>query len=428
MNKLLIGVVLMAGLILSLFLAVTLKYDPDQVQMLTKGMALAFHGIWTPYGNAVTGGGFLPGGLLTGLTGIPLLIWDQALAPQLFIILLHLCGVYLFDRALRDYFTPMQRFVFFCLIWLTPWRIGHSVLWNPSYLFFIAAVHFYTASKLANRSSTSACKAFFLSFFHVLIIGLAFQVHASAVILVIISAYLGVGRYIKCNWLGVASAIVVVLCSLIPYFLAMQQDVSASDTDTTGINSFYGYGLVNIYPMLKALLYWPRYTSTIIPERLFSGLSVTTYPVLTLLYYVLGIISMLPACWALCWFLGKATRAGKSLFTMGSCTDHYCLAAFIALVASAALSPINFSNWYLLLILPAAYMVFVNFLWAKLHFLSRIQAGWILGCSCIYLVLLNIGIPFLSHRYDLSNSMVLHYPAIKAQYLGTLSEGSDQEE
>ena len=86
-NKLLTAVVLVTGLILSLFLAVTLKYDPDQGQMLTKGMALALQGIWTPYGNAVTGGGFLPGGLLTGLTGIPLLVWDQALAPQLLIVL-----------------------------------------------------------------------------------------------------------------------------------------------------------------------------------------------------------------------------------------------------------------------------------------------------------------------------------------------------
>ena len=122
--------VILLGTGLSIFLAITIKYGPDQMQMLTKGMLLAHQGIWTPYGNAVSGGGFIPGGVITGLVGIPLLIWDNALAPQLFIILLHLLAIYLFNQALKDYFTAAQRFIFLCLIWLTPWHIGHTTLWN----------------------------------------------------------------------------------------------------------------------------------------------------------------------------------------------------------------------------------------------------------------------------------------------------------
>ena len=409
-------IVLIIGIALNTFLALSIKYDPDQAQMLTKGMALAYHGIWTPYGNAITGGGFVPGGLITALTGIPLLIWDNAMAPQILIICLHLLAIYLLNAALKDYFTPTQRFIFLCLFWLTPWRIGHAVLWNPSYLFFVSAVHFYTATRLSSAKKLSFWSSFWLSFFHIFIIGFAFQIHASAILLAFISAYLILRKYIHINWFGVLSASTLVVLSLLPYLLAIQSHaeplIPLADPDKEG---FYGYGLVKVYPILKAALYWPRYTSTIIASQLLDGIN--AHLILSIIYYAIGIASMILSFWALAWFGKKIFRRRKALFRMDSIIDNYLLASILAVIASAALSPVNFANWYLLLILPFTYIVFVAFLTTKFSFLNRKQITVALFVSGVYLITISLMIPFLSHRYDLNDTMVFKSEKIRTEFL-----------
>ncbi|OEF60325.1 3-deoxy-D-manno-octulosonic acid transferase [Enterovibrio norvegicus] len=330
----------------------------DQTQMLEKGYLGAYHQTWATFGNAASAVGNVPGSLSAFVIGGPLLIWDSPWAPMLFLIFLRLCSFLLLDAVIQKIFSPPVRMLFAIIYWLNPWLLYDSLLYNPSYLCFFAALHLWSAFKLREHAS------FIYSFLHILAIGGAMQFHYSWPILAVISCYLLYRRMARPSWSGVAVASVVILASLIPYCLEyINNDSLSRESDR-----YFGYGAVHVYPVLKAIFYWLRYGSTLFSNRLITDVSfdwITSISWLKMIFQY---------CWqALLFIIGTITvvlsvnvnmRAWKTIkpaIKRGSpIADNkqwmllYAGAAVLAIVINAMLSPITFSYWHLILTFPFA--------------------------------------------------------------------------
>ncbi|MEZ8129162.1 3-deoxy-D-manno-octulosonic acid transferase [Enterovibrio norvegicus] len=330
----------------------------DQTQMLEKGYLGAYHQTWAAFGNAASAVGNVPGSLSAFVIGGPLLIWDSPWSPMLFLILLRLCSFLLLDAVIQKIFSPPVRMLFAIIYWLNPWLLYDSLLYNPSYLCFFAALHLWSAFKLREHAS------FIYSFLHILAIGGAMQFHYSWPILAVISCYLLYRRMARPSWSGVAVASVVILASLIPYCLEyINNDSLSRESDR-----YFGYGAVHVYPVLKAIFYWLRYGSTLFSNRLITDVSfdwITSISWLKMIFQY---------CWqALLFIIGTITvvlsvnvnmRAWKTIkpaIKRGSpVADNkqwmllYAGAAVLAIVINAMLSPITFSYWHLILTFPFA--------------------------------------------------------------------------
>ncbi len=411
-------IVVVVGTIQGLFYAMTLKVTYDQVQMLSKGINLAHLGVWTHYGNLVSGGGNVPGSLMTAIVGYPLMVWDNPLAPQILVGLFHLISLFLIDRALKDFFTFPQRIVFICLFWLTPWRVSKAVLWNPSYLFFATALHLYTAVQLHKKPS------FWMSFGHIIAIGFAFQLHASSILLVVISLYLFFRGFIQVNWHGVITAIFVIGMSLFPFFMeSLNNQTVIPITDNQKAKYFYGRGLLYVFPLLKGILYWPRYTSMFFPSYIFNYVDFSWIsneylktPINWLFFsirYFFGSVSMVISIWAFIWLLRRIFSYKKRFFRMESFIDNYILSALLVTVFISAITPITFTHWHLFLIFPVTYISFTQFLFSRFKFISKKHAMILLLSVCTYFVFYNIAAIFTSDYYSINNNICTEYQSIK---------------
>ncbi|WP_303557182.1 3-deoxy-D-manno-octulosonic acid transferase [Agarivorans sp. 2_MG-2023] len=327
----------------------------DQTQMLIKGYLGAYQGTWLSYGNAASVVGNVPGSLSTLLVGLPLLIWNSPWAPMLLLPIIRLISFFLFDHVIKQCFSPVVRISFAVLYLLNPWFLFDSLIYNPAYLCFFAALHCWTAFKMREQHS------FICSFLHVLAIGLAMQIHYSWPILAAMSAYLYYRGIIKVSWWGLIAGGVAILASLIPYFIEMQHNTGIQ---SQGTDRYLAWGAVHVYPVLKAALYWLRYSSFLFTNRIivdadFLWLSDTAWVRTVIDYLWQGLLFTIGgltvvSSWAInrkVWRVIKPHWRSRSTISLSSADwlMHYAFSAFIGIIISAMLSPIIFSYWHLII-------------------------------------------------------------------------------
>ncbi|HYN23274.1 MAG TPA: hypothetical protein VE078_20105, partial [Thermoanaerobaculia bacterium] len=185
------------GLLISLGMVARSQVGGDQLNLLGRGWLLAEEGKWISYGNPMSTGGKAPGGITSLLVGLPLLVWRDHRAPTLVILLCHVLAFLLLDRTLRRIFSPRERVLFAILYWLNPWRMYFSAfLWNPNYLFLFGALHLWAC--LAQRERARFGPSFLLGAGMVL----AFQIHASFLLLAVATVLLWWRGYFKPQWIG----------------------------------------------------------------------------------------------------------------------------------------------------------------------------------------------------------------------------------
>lgn len=246
------------GLALSVWMLSRSQIGGDQLNLLARGWLLVEEGEWVPYGNPTSSGGAQPGSLTTLLVALPLWLWRDHRAASALVLLTHVAAYLLLDRTLSRALTPWGRALLAIVYWLNPWRLYFSAfLWNPNWLFLPAAVHLWSAWTQRERARFGA------SFVHVLAIGVTFQLHASFVLLVFASSLLVLRRRLRLHWPGAAAAAVVALAALVPWALQAADDAGSLPVQ----KGFLGRGLLLVQPLLKGLLYWPRYASLALPKR-----------------------------------------------------------------------------------------------------------------------------------------------------------------
>lgn len=368
-----------AGLLLSWLFSVNQLLTGDQTQMLYKGYLGAYEGVWLSYGNAASAVGNVPGSLSAWLIGGPLLLWDSPYAPMVLLLAMRLVGFLLFDAVIRQVFDDRVRLLFLVLCWLNPWFQYESLLYNPSYLFLFSAMHCWSAWHMRERAS------FWHTIVHLLAIGMAMQLHYSWPLLAVISTYLFWRSILKVSWSGVVVAALLIGASLIPYAMeVMNNSHITQNVDPEARQRYIGWGLVHVYPVLKSVIYWLRYGSWLFASKLVNDtqfiwlagheyLQMTAVWLWRVVIYGVGAATVLLAAkanWQL-WrdLKPRLFRSDRAPVDGTSWLGLYALAAVLAVLVSAALSPIIFNYWHLMLIFPYALFPILLLLvsWSRNH-------------------------------------------------------------
>ncbi|MGL5609058.1 MAG: 3-deoxy-D-manno-octulosonic acid transferase, partial [Aeromonas veronii] len=250
------------------------------------------------------------------------------------------------------------------LCWLNPWFQYESLLYNPSYLFLFSAMHCWSAWHMRERAS------FWHMIVHLLAIGMAMQLHYSWPLLAVMSTYLFWRRILKVSWSGVVVATLLIGASLIPYAMeVMSNSHITQNVDPEARQRYIGWGLVHVYPVLKSVLYWLRYGSWLFASKLVNDtqfiwlagheyLQMAAVWLWRVVIYGVGSATVLLAAkanWQL-WreLKPRLLRSDRVPVDGESWLGLYALAAVLAVLVSAALSPIIFNYWHLMLIFPYA--------------------------------------------------------------------------
>ncbi|WP_234494994.1 3-deoxy-D-manno-octulosonic acid transferase [Vibrio maritimus] len=350
------------GLVLTFLYAQNQILTGDQTQMLHKGYLGAYQGTWLNYGNAASAVGNVPGSLSAWLIGVPLLVWDSPWSPMVLLIALRIVSLVLLDNVIKTMMpennSALMRLIFLALYWLNPWFLYDSLLYNPSYLCLFAAMHLWSASKMRNH------KSFGYTFVHVLSIGLAMQLHYSWPILAVISCYLFYRQMGQISWVGAVSAIAVLLLSLVPYF----QEYAVNDDIKRESDRYIGYGIVHVYPVLKAVLYWLRYGSMLFSNKVIAygefdwltqieWIKLSALSLWKALVFVVGAITVVVSA-KFNWTWWKRVKPiclrGKGELDNQQWIELYVFGAIVGVLISASLSPITFSYWHLIMVYPFA--------------------------------------------------------------------------
>ncbi len=389
-----------AGLLLSWLFSDHQLLTGDQTQMLYKGYLGAYEGVWLSYGNAASAVGNVPGSLSAWLIGGPLLLWDSPYAPMVLLLVMRLVGFLLFDAVIRQVFDDRVRLLFLVLCWLNPWFQYESLLYNPSYLFLFSAMHCWSAWHMRERAS------FWHMIVHLLAIGMAMQLHYSWPLLAVMSTYLFWRRILKVSWSGVVVATLLIGASLIPYAMeVMSNSHITQNVDPEARQRYIGWGLVHVYPVLKSVLYWLRYGSWLFASKLVNDtqfiwlagheyLQMAAVWLWRVVIYGVGSATVLLAAkanWQL-WreLKPRLLRSDRVPVDGESWLGLYALAAVLAVLVSAALSPIIFNYWHLMLIFPYALFPILLLLvrWSRRYpqWLGKGLLAATLFCSAVNLI------------------------------------------
>jgi hypothetical protein len=334
-----------AGLVVSLVMVARAQVGWDQFQLLLVGWEFAETGVPTPYGAGMSGGGLAPGPASSLVHGLPLLIARDHRMVGLAILLTHVAAYLLLDRMLRGILDPRERLLFCVLYWLNPWRLFHSAhIWNPNWLFLLAAIHFATAFRQRRVAR------FRDSFAHTLAIGVAFQLHAAAVLLPAATAVLVVRRRMRLSWPGVVAGALVLGLSMVPYLLAVQQHPEilppgGDDTLERVTKTPHRIG--------RGVLYWIRYASHAVGQKMLrldftpllgAGTDAWLTPLVRGLAAVSGAISILLALAANVWLWRKRQR--EPLPEPDRNWLFRCVRlSFVAALIVFLISPVTIMSW-----------------------------------------------------------------------------------
>lgn len=384
--------VLLAGLAISVGLALKSQVSGDQLNMLARGWLFA-QGEWVHIGMTTSANGKTPGGLLSLLAGVPLLLWSDHRAVALMVVVAHLVGFLLLDRLLRGHLGEVERRLFAIAYWLGPWRLLYSgFVWNANLMPLFGAIHL--ASSFAMRRQPRLLA----TLVHVLALGLGAQIHASAAMLVILSAALVLTRTVRLHWGGAALGAALVGVSLIPWV----EEVIANPQLLPAGKGFPFRGLLLLLPLLRGLLLWVRFPSLLITPRMqsydFSPLlgpaaDAVLAPLATALAWLVGLASLAAPLLALRWLarrvrrfsISRAAADGRRWFV------RYVVVTFAAAALSFAASPTTPMMWQGFAILPTIVLVLV--LWGGIiartrwsGLVPRVAAAWLVGALLVSLL------------------------------------------
>ena len=381
----LVAVLFAVGLAVSALLLIRGLPAGDQLNLLARGWLLAEKGEFISYGNPMSTGGKAPGGITTLLVGLPLLVWRDHRAPTVVILLFHVAAYWLLDRTLRRVLGPGERVLFAVLYWLNPWRLYFSgLLWNPSYLFLFGAVHLWSCH--GQRETPR----FWMTFLQAVSLVLAFQVHASFLLLAMASLLLWLRGYFKVHWPAAVAGGVLAALPLVPWALELRAHPALV---TEAQHGFLGRGLLLVLPGLRGVGFWLRYPSLGIPDKVarfdFGPLVGGTDPWLGpalfwLVKTVFALTAVLPL-FAAIWFWRRNRhrwRRRVPAAASGRVWLHgYVLWCFLGSVLVFALAPTTVMYWQVVLLFHAAVLPLVLWggaLWRSRHHarVTRVAAAW----------------------------------------------------
>lgn len=355
--------ILVLGLAIQLFLWSRQWVEEDQLVFLARGFDWVQGGGLAPFAAPMSGGGRNLGSLLQLMVGLPLAIWPDYRSPTLLMGLTQLAAAVVLGLTLRAAAGTSFAVVYLALFWLSPWRIYHSgFLWNPSFLFFPAALHLAASYRLRERPRFAASAVLAATPI------LAWQLHPSFLVLLLAIPILLWRKTVKLNYWGAAVGVAAASLTLIPTLLAALRGELPRVTPgwVTDLPPVIGNAF-------KGFIYWFRLGSLDVGRRLRhtvpnleADLAGSPWqPIAHVLFLALIAIAMLSIAVAVLasWqYLRRPRRneaengvSQEATSTAGrEWIRQYALALFFAMLVATAISPVTIQAWHVLIALHAA--------------------------------------------------------------------------
>jgi hypothetical protein len=216
-------------------------------------------------------------------------------------------------------------------------------------------------------------------------------VHASFIILVILSVLLLVRRLIRIDWRGALVGIIFGALPLIPTIWAFLKGSLPSVSPRQG---FIGYGLLRVHPVLKSILYWFRLSSLDIGQRFrhtiffqkewyqdHLGREVLRGGLIFL--YVLAILSVILCVICTWWYFQRRRRLALDGNRSQIWIRSYAISSFLSIIIAASLSPVTMQGWYMVVALHAACLPVAA--WIDHHW--RASGRWIIWMIFLFIFL-----------------------------------------
>jgi hypothetical protein len=337
----------------------------DQLILLRIGADYVASGALPPVAKPRSGDGMIPGGLLGLVTGLPLRVWPDYRAPGLLFLFSRLLAVLLVSATLHRALGARLSMLFLLITWLSPWHISHAgFLWEPNLLMLPSALHLAACYALREE------RRFFPSAVIGVTIVLAFQIHASALILFLAAAVLIWRRLVHVDWRGIFAGA-----------------LAGSSTLIATAAAFLGGDLPNVLPhrgsaeapdlllpaanVLKGFSYWLRLGTPDVGRRLRDTLylgggldgEAPWFPLPRPVVMAVAVGAFLSiafsaaASWRAWWREARARGARGADACDRSPAGwlrRYALSFFLASLLACAVSPVTMQSWHLLIALFAA--------------------------------------------------------------------------
>ena len=337
----------------------------DQYSLFLSGLDLLETGRLPAYAKYMSGGGHIPGALLPLLIAAPLEAWFDYRAPALLIGACHLASVAVLAACLGRALGGSFLAAYLGVYWLSPWRLYHAgFVWEPAYVFLPAAVHLASAWHLRDRPYAG------WSLLLAATLTLTLQVHASFVVLVVLTALLAARRLIHVDWRGALAGVLAGGLTLVPTALAWRAgtlpDIAPGETED------FSRVLAGALNVLKGLAYWLRLGVPDIGRRLretsFAEVGVAeaggwgaAASGVTAVLVATSVASVLVAVAASWQYFRPRSAAGAadavdlpgraSAYAWFRAYAGWCL---VAMCASAAASPVPVQGWHVVIAFHAA--------------------------------------------------------------------------
>ncbi len=367
-QALVIGAVLIGGGVLQAVLWSRQWIYGDQYALFLSGLDLLETGRLPPVAKYMSGGGHIPGSLLPLLIAGPLEAWADYRAPALLIGAGHLTGVAVLGICLGRALGGAFLAAYLAAYWLSPWRLYHAgFVWEPAYVFLPAALHLASTWRLRGGPHPG------WSLLLAATLTVTLQLHASFVVLVVLTVLLAARRMIRIDWRGALAGVASGGLTLVPTAQAwLAGTLPRMAPGETEDFSRLAVGGLNA---LKALAYWLRMGAPDIGRRLressFADAGVVEPNVGTALasgllpaLVGLSVLSVLVALLASRDYFREGLpfggrSAARAADAPGAVSPDDWFRAYagwclVALVASAAVSPVPVQGWHVVIALHAA--------------------------------------------------------------------------
>ena len=363
-----IAAVLLGGALLQALLWSRQWIYGDQYALFLAGLDLLETGRLPPFAKYMSGGGHVPGSLLPLLIAGPLEAWGDYRAPALLIGAGHLAAVGVLSACLGRALGGAFLAAYLAAYWLSPWRLYHAgFLWEPAYVFLPAALHLACTWRL--RAASHPGWSLLLG----ATLTLTLQLHASFVVLVVLTALLAARRMIRIDWRGALAGVMAGALTLVPTAqawlagalprLAPAETEDFSRLAVGGLNALkaFAYGLRMGTPDIGRRLRESSFTDAEVVESsvragLGSGL-LTALVVLSTLSVLVALLASRDYFGAGPVFRSRPASGAADASAPETPEDwfrRYAAWCLMALVASAAVSPVPVQGWHVVIALHAA--------------------------------------------------------------------------
>lgn len=410
---------LLIALIIAVFALTSLGYQStqhfsfDQMQMLLKGFHALFIGEYLPWGNEASALGNLPGQLSSFVIGFPLRLHASVESLLIFQLLIRIAGIILFANALTLLFS--RKIVLFgtFIFALSPWMLYQTMLYNPAYLALGSALAINCLIRLRSPkyggAEMSALARFILSLLLVLSVGYCLQLHFSWPVLAAAIGIMWLRRDLKVSYLGIALGIAVVALSLWPFVVVVMDNPSLlTNPSAYAQDRYLGYGLVNVYPVFKGLLYWLRFGSLLVTQKaIVPPIEETFTLAFTIFCYawialssVVGGLSVLFAARCNYFTIKQLPRTEQGTHGNLRFARAITISAILAVLIAAAAAPLVLNFWQIAVIIPFAMIPVLTYFELKPRWLKLATI-----ISAVFFVCANLWGMLYSDKFDYTGNM-----------------------